>query len=101
MIGQSEIVLQQSFSQMNTFMDGSLRTINLRFEQHDVAFREIANKHLQYDALAERQQQYGRSEAAASERTDHPELQGLIHDKGIKMPEFPQTPESAELFHRW
>ena len=40
-VGQSEVVLQQSLGQMNTLMDGSLRTIHLRFEQHDLAFREI------------------------------------------------------------
>ena len=28
-------------------------------------------------------------------------MRGLIHDKDIKMPEFPQKPESAEHFRRW
>ena len=38
LIGQSESVLQQSLDQTSTIMDGSLRTIDLRFEQHNVAF---------------------------------------------------------------
>ena len=103
LIGKSEMLLQQSLNQMNTIMHGPLRTTDLRFEQHDLAVCEIANtnKHLQYDALGGRQQQSGRTSAAASERTGHPEVRGLIHDNDIMMPEFPQKPESAKLFRRW
>ena len=47
LIGQSEGVLQQSLGQMNTLMDGSLRAMNLRFEQYDHAFVQIAAKQSQ------------------------------------------------------
>ena len=101
LIGQSETVLQQSLVQMNQIVDGALKTIHLKFEQSDTTFILIANNHQQYDALVGRQQQQQQGKGSSSERTGHPEVRGLIHDKDIRMPEFPQKPESTEMFRRW
>ena len=38
LIGQSGSVLQQSITRMNQIIDGSLRGVNLRLEQNDMAF---------------------------------------------------------------
>ena len=44
---------------MNQLVDGALKTIHLKFKQHNMAFASIVNKHQQYDALVGRQQQHG------------------------------------------
>ena len=97
---QSESVLQQLLGQMDTLMDGSLRTVHMRFEHHDVAFREIYSKHAIYDDIQSRRQQQGKG--ASSERTCYQEARvGLIHEKDIKMPIFPDKCENTEVFRRW
>ena len=74
--------------------------MDLRFEQYDVALREIYSKHASYDDLVSRRQQQ-QGKGFSSERTGPTEVRGLIHDKDIKMPEFPKKPESTEQFRRW
>ena len=104
LIGTSEGVLQTSLGQMNTLMDGSVRAMNIRLEAYDIAIAQIGSKHTHYDSFIGRQQQQqgkGGSKGFFPVQTPFTGGKGFIHDKDIKMPEFPQKPESAEHFRRW
>ena len=104
LIGTSESILKKSLDQMSMLMDGSVRAMNVRFEAYDTALAQIGGKHMHYDSLIGRQQQQqgkGGKTGFFPESTAFTGGKGLIHDKDIKMPEFPQKPENTELFRRW
>ena len=101
-IDQSQTVLAQSITQLNTIMKSHLKVVHDRLGLHDVNFQQVAVKHSQYDAFATKQQQrQGRSGASASDGRIAPEVRGLIHEKDIKMRSFPETHDNAEVFRRW
>ena len=94
LIGQSESVLQE----IRNIVDGDISSLNLRFEQHDLAFAQIHSKHQTYDDIVSRRPQQGKGTFTGV--WQEPQY-GLIHDKDIKMPLFPEKPENNETFRRW
>ena len=87
LIGQSESVLQET----RNIVDGVIRSLNLRFEQHDLAFAQNHSKHQTYDDIVSRRPQHGKGTSTGE--WQEPQY-GLIYDKDIKMPLFPEKPEN-------
>ena len=95
LIVQSAEVMRKTTDQV----DGTFKVLFDKFRQYEENFQGILSKHAVYDDLVSRRQQQGKG--SSSERTGQTEVRGLIHDKDIRMPEFPQKPESTEMFRRW
>ena len=93
LIGQSEAVLQET----RNVVDGVIRSMNVRFDQHDQALREIFSKHATYDDIVSRRPPQGKGTSAGV--WQEPKF-GLIHEKDIKMPLFPEKADNIETFRR-
>ena len=96
LIGQSETVLQET----RNIVDGALKSMSLRFDQHDLAFRQIFAKHQIYDDIVSRRPQQGKGSSSGQFGWQETKY-GLIHEKDIKMPIFPEKYDNIETFRRW
>ena len=91
---QSETVLQET----RNVVDGICMSLNVRFEQHDQALREIFAKHAAYGDIVSRRPVQGKGTSTGV--WQEPKF-GLIHEKYIKMPLFPEKADNIETFRRW
>ena len=93
---QSTEVLKTTANQV----DGALKVVFEKFREHDVNFNQILTKHVLYDDLVNRRQPQGKGQSTGTTAWQEPQY-GLINDKDIKMPMFPDKFENSETFRRW
>ena len=97
LIDQSGEILRKTTDQV----DGALKIVNGTLQQHDVNFQQILGKVTQYDELLSRQRQpQGKGQSSTGKGWQEPQY-GLINDKDIKMPMFPDKFDNVEVFRRW
>ena len=97
LIDQSTEILKKTIDQV----DGALKIVSEKLQQHDLNFQQILTKVTQYDDLLSRQRQpQGKGQSSAGKGWQEPQY-GLINDRDIKMPMFPDKFDNVEVFRRW
>ena len=101
---EMETLLDQSTDAMkktNDQVDGAFKVVLEKFRECEVNFHQILSKHAVYDELVNRRSQpQGKGPSSGSAGWQEPQY-GLIHDRDIKMPLFPDKHENNETFLRW
>ena len=102
--GEMEVLIDQSgeiLKKTTDQVDGALKIVNGTLQEHAVNFQQILGKVTQYDELLSRQRQpQGKGQSSTGKGWQEPQY-GLINDKDIKMPMFPDKFDSVEVFRRW
>ena len=106
LISQSSDIQAKQATQVRDVVEGLHLSTRDRFNSvegkltlTESALHSIHDKLVGYDSLIAGQRQ-GKGAGTADGRV-YPEVRSLIHEKDIKMPSFPEKPESPEIFRRW
>ena len=98
LITRSAEIQHASTTEVKSITNTAFSIMSDRFNSIEGKLQAAAEKMVHYDSLIAGQRQ---GKGAGRAEGSFPEVRSLIHEKDIKMPSFPEKPESPEIFRRW